>query len=180
MSAFFLTTERIGFRAWTAEDFPLALALWGDPQVTKLIDARGQLSEDQVRERLSREIATQQTHGIQYWPIFLLGNSEHLGCAGLRPYKLAEGILEIGVHLRAPHWGHGYATEAARGVMAFAFDQLAAKALFAGHNPKNDSSRRFLAKISFRYTHDEFYPPTGLNHPSYLLTAAEYEELRKL
>src|SRR5262249_48182763 len=132
-----------------------------------------------VRERLSREIATQQAHGIQYWPSFLLSSSEHLGCAGLRPYRLAEGILEIGVHLRARHWGHGYATEAARGVMAFAFDQLAAKAFFPGHNPKTDLPRHLPPNPGSRYPHDDLSPPTGLNHPSYLLTAAEFEELRR-
>ena len=26
-----------------------------------------------------------------------------------------------------------------------------------------------LHRLGFRYTHDELYPPTGLNHPSYLL-----------
>jgi [ribosomal protein S5]-alanine N-acetyltransferase len=29
--------------------------------------------------------------------------------------------------------------------------------------------RQLLAKLGFHYTHDEFYPPTGLQHPSYLL-----------
>src|SRR5262245_42339410 len=112
-SAYFLTSERIGFRTWAVEDLPLAMGLWGDPEVTKLIDARGQLSEDQVRERLSREIATQASHGIQYWPAFLLGTGEHLGCGGLRPYRPDEGVYELGSHLRPRYWGQGYATEVA-------------------------------------------------------------------
>ncbi len=43
--------------------------------------------------------------------------------------------------------------------------------LMAGHHPKNASSQRVLEKLGFRYTHDELYPPTGLQHRSYLLTA---------
>jgi hypothetical protein len=31
-----------------------------------------------------------------------------------------------------------------------------------------------MNKLGFRYTHDEFYPPTGLNHPAYLLQADEF------
>jgi RimJ/RimL family protein N-acetyltransferase len=46
---------------------------------------------------------------------------------------------------------------------------LAASALFAGHHPANRSSRDLLLKLGFRYTHDEYYAPTGLQHPSYLL-----------
>src|SRR5262249_46996823 len=156
MIAYFLCTERLGFRLWTPDDLPIALALWGDPEVTRLIDVQGQLSEEQVGERLLREIATMTAHGVQYWPIFLRKTGEHVGCCGLRPYKPTEGVYEIGVHLRAQHWGQGYATEAARAVMRHAFNTLKATGLFAGHNPTNESSRHFLQKLGFRYTHDEF------------------------
>lgn len=102
------------------------------------------------------------------------GASAHAGCAGLRPYRPEAGILELGVHLRTGHWGKGLATEAARTVIAHAFNDRGASCLFAGHNPDNQASRRLLAKLGFRYTHDELYPPTGLLHPSYLLERAEW------
>ncbi len=79
----------------------------------------------------------------------------------------SRGILEVGVHIRSGHWNRGYALEATRAmVMAYAFDTLSAAALFAGHNPTNVGSRRLLTKLGFRYTHDKFYEPTGLHHPS--------------
>ncbi|MEW5870964.1 MAG: GNAT family N-acetyltransferase [Chloroflexota bacterium] len=173
-AGYFLRSPRLGFRRWQASDFHLALALWGDPQVTRLIDARGQLSPEQVQQRLEKEIATQQEYGVQYWPIFLLESGEHIGCCGLRPYDLPGQVYEIGFHIRSAHWRQGYAIEAARAVIDYAFRQLGAKALFAGHNPNNQASRALLLKLGFRYTHDEYYPPTGLQHPSYLLAVAEY------
>ena len=103
---FFLQTARLGFRRWSTEDLPLALALWGDPAVTRLIG--GPLSREQVRERLAREIATQESQGMQYWPLFLLATGEHVGCCGLRPYK--PSLLELGVHLKEEYWGKGYAS----------------------------------------------------------------------
>ena len=144
--------------------------MWGDPEVTRFIG--GPFSDEQVRERLAREIATCGEHGMQYWPVFLLGSGEHVGCCGLRPYDLAKGVLELGCHVRRTHWRHGYAQEAARAVIGYAFESLGASALFAGHNPANESSRQLLSKLGFRYTHDELYAPTGLHHPSYLLRAA--------
>ena len=177
-SGYFLTTERLGFRWWSEDDFDLAWRLWGDPDVTKLIDARGALTKEQVRQRLLREIATAESHGIQYWPIFLLESDEHVGCCGLRPYDPSSGIPEMGVHIRSRYWNRGYALEATRAVIAYAFDRLSAAALFAGHNPRNEASRRLLGKLGFRYTHDELYEPTGLHHPSYLLTAEEFARLR--
>jgi RimJ/RimL family protein N-acetyltransferase len=174
---YFLITTRLGFRRWREEDLPLALGLWGDYEVTKLIDTRGQLTTNQVQERLTKEIATEKEHGVQYWPIFLRETDEHVGCCGLRPYDLAKSIYEIGFHIRSTHWRRGYAAEAARAVIAYALDKLKAKALFAGHNPKNEASQILLEKLGFQYTHDEYYPPTGLKHPSYLLKAEEYANL---
>ena len=173
-SEYFLRTPRIGFRIWKEEDFHLAMGLWGDVKVTHFFDARGKLSQTQVSERLSQEILNQQLHSIQYWPIFLLEGGRHLGCCGLRPYDESKNVLEIGFHIRYRHWGQGYASEAAHAVIRYAFDIINVSGLFAGHNPKNDASRYLLGKLGFRYTHDEFYKPTGLNHPSYLMTADEY------
>ncbi len=171
---YFLSSARLGFRYWRVEDIDLARGLWGDPAVTRLIDARGQLSDKQVYQKLQQEIATAAQVGVQYWPIFLCSTGEHIGCCGLRPHDLAQNIYEIGFHIRARYWRRGFATEAAQRVIKFAFAELGAQALFAGHNPQNTVSRRLLTKLGFRYTHDEFYEPTGLDHPSYLLTREDY------
>jgi RimJ/RimL family protein N-acetyltransferase len=172
--AFFLQTERLGFRPWSESDIELAAALWSDPEVTRFIG--GPYSRERVQERLSKEIAAWRFDRIQYWPIFLLSTGEHVGCCGLRPKKPEEKILELGFHLRPAHWGFGYASEAARAVVGYAFRTLGARGLFAGHNPANEASRRLLKKLGFRYSHDEFFPLTGMNHPSYLLMADELAE----
>jgi RimJ/RimL family protein N-acetyltransferase len=167
---YFILSERIGFREWTLDDFSLAMQLWGDPLVTQFITASGQLTEEEVRQRLAKEMATREAHGIQYWPIFALEGNEFLGCCGLRPFGTDDRVRELGFHLCAARWGKGYATEAAHAVIGYAFSWLGLDALFAGHNPNNTASRYVLTKLGFRYTHDEFYEPTGLQHPSYWLT----------
>jgi len=166
---YFLTTERLGFRIWKREDLGLAQGLWGDPAVARFIYATGPPSSEAIQECLARELALQTEHGFQYWPIFLLGDASHVGCCGLRPYRPSEGIHELGVHIRPTFWRKGFAFEAATAVINYAFEVLRARGLFAGHNPTNDASRQLIAKLGFRYTHDELYPPTGLQHPSYLL-----------
>jgi RimJ/RimL family protein N-acetyltransferase len=170
---YFLTSRRLGFRTWREADLDLARGLWGDLRVTRLFDARGAFSRQQVEDRLRREITTQRDHQVQYWPIFELATGAHVGCAGLRPYDLPGMIFEIGFHIRPEHWRQGFALEAARAVMAYAFERMVIKALFAGHHPDNTASRRLLAKLGFAYTHDEYYPPTGRHHPSYLLSAVD-------
>lgn len=173
-SDYFLTSRRLGFRTWREADLDLAFDLWGDLRVTRLFDARGALSRQHVEDRLRREITTQHDHQVQYWPIFEIATGAHVGCAGLRPYDLSQKISEIGFHIRPEHWRKGYALEAARAVMGYAFEPMALRALFAGHHPDNTASRHLLAKLGFSYTHDAYYPPTGRDHPSYLLTAADF------
>jgi [ribosomal protein S5]-alanine N-acetyltransferase len=167
MRNYFLRSARLGFGIWSAEDLPLALGLWGDPEVTKLTG--GPFSPAQVRERLSREVANQERHEIQYWPIFLLQTGEHAGCCGLQPRAPNTGVFELGFQLRKTFWAQGLGREAAEAVIARAFTTLGISALYAGHHPKNVGSRRLLEKLGFRYTHDEFYPPTGQVEPCYLL-----------
>ena len=168
MSEYFLTSGRLGFRHWRQADEPLALALWTDPMVTRFIATRP-LAGHEALLRLNREIDTQASHGIQYWPMFLLEGDVFVGCCGLRPREREPDVPEFGVHLRPDHWGRGLAAEGARAVFSHAFESLGCRALFAGHNPGNDASRKLLTKLGFTHTHDEFYPPTGLMHPSYRL-----------
>ncbi len=153
------------------DDLPLAHALWGDPRVTRFIG--GPFSPAQVEERLRQEIASMGAHSVQYWPLFLLAGDEHVGCCGLRPHRPHDRVYELGFHLRPAHWGRGLAVEAGRAIVTFAFQTVGATGLFAGHHPANAASRRVLEKLGFRFTHAELYAPTGLRHPSYLLTRAE-------
>lgn len=153
-------TARLRFRWWQQDDAPLAVALWGDPKVVQHL---GAVKAD---ERLAAELELARTHGVQYWPIF--AGEEHVGCCGLRPR--GDRTLELGFHLLPKHWGHGLAQEASRSVISHAFHGLGVAALFAGHHPDNAGSRHTLTRLGFRYTHDEPYAATGLNHPSYALT----------
>ena len=169
MDDHFLRSSRLGFRHWRLADTPLAMQLWMDPAVTRFIASRP-LDEDEVVRRLHREIETQARDGMQYWPLFLLDGSAFVGCCGLRPREHEPDIPEFGVHLCSGYWRRGLAIEAAAAVFSHAFDTCGYRALFAGHNPGNSASRGLLTKLGFAHTHDEFYPPTGLMHPSYRLT----------
>lgn len=174
MKNYILNTERLGFSLWGEEDIPDALELWGNPKVTKFIAPDGKMSKEQIEQRLKKEIKTYNSDNVQYWPVYSLETSQNIGCCGLRPYDLENNIFEMGVHLKEKYWGKGFAKEACSAVIEYAFKTLKVNAIFAGHNPRNIASAQLLKKLGFTYTHDEFYPPTGLQHPSYLMTSKNY------
>jgi ribosomal-protein-alanine N-acetyltransferase len=159
-------TARLAFRLWRDDDFPLAWSLFGEPRVTALVG--GPFDAPAVRARLAAEIDNQRAHGIQYWPIALRdGERDFVGCCGLKPR--APNVHELGFYIVPARWRQGFALEAARSAIAYAFDALGVGELFAGHHPDNDGSRHVLAALGFRYTHDELYPPTRTMHPGYAL-----------
>ena len=169
--SYFMASSRLSFREWSSADTSLAVALWGDAKVTALIG--GPFSTELACQRLQRELETRASSGVQYWPMFLTATDMFVGCCGLRPYRPEERVLELGFHLLPAHWGQGLAFEAAQTVIRHAFDTLGVRGLFAGHHPNNVASERLLLRLGFRYTHRDYYEPTGLMHPSYLLTASE-------
>ncbi len=167
---YFLRPDRLGWRTWTPHDRALALLLWNDPDVMRLLG--GPFGEDKVDARLAVEAHNLLTHRVQDWPVFALTDGAHVGVCGLKPYRPEQSVFELGFHLHRADWNGGYATEAARAVIAYARDTLGVGELFAGHHPENTASRRVLEKLGFRYAYDEFYAPTGLAHPGYTLTVA--------
>ncbi|HZR58992.1 MAG TPA: GNAT family N-acetyltransferase [Terriglobales bacterium] len=167
---YFLKTARLGFRCWTGDDLPLAIQLWGDIEVTRFFG--GPFSDQEITQRLEREIARMQAHQFQYWPMHLLSDHEYVGCCGLRPYRQEVEIPELGFHLRPKYWGQGLAHEAATAIIDFAFNVIGAKALSAGHHPENLNSKKVLERLGFQYTHEEYFPALRMSIPYYLLSRA--------
>jgi RimJ/RimL family protein N-acetyltransferase len=167
MRNFFMKSERLGFSVWEPADIELARLLWGDPAVSKYICAAGVFTPTEIEKRLSTEIANGNTVHMQYWPIFLTATGDLVGCCGLRPK--GEDGLELGFHLRPCYWGMGLATEAGRTVIEYAKRSFPGRPIFAGHHPQNKASSHVLQKLGFSFVDAEFYPPTGLMHPTYIL-----------
>ncbi len=145
--------------------------------MTRFLCAAGRFTPQEVQERLAQEIGNQNSRHIQYWPVFEEESGSLVGCCGLRP---AGDEYELGFHLCPAFWGKGYGEEAARSVMEYAFTELGAHVLRAGHHPKNEASRRLLKKLGFRYGKEELYPPTGLLHPMYEIELETWNEIHKI
>jgi [ribosomal protein S5]-alanine N-acetyltransferase len=130
-------TERLVARSWQIKDLPLAIELWGDPAVTAIIDSRGKLSDAQVAEKLRAEIERERSHGVQYWALFDHRNGGFVGCGGLRPwiYTPGEPNFEVGFHLVQSCCGIGLATEAARGVLEYAWHKRGSRKSMPGTIP---------------------------------------------
>jgi [ribosomal protein S5]-alanine N-acetyltransferase len=80
-----------------------------------------------------------------------LRSTGHLcGGIGLHP-DAQQPRAELGYWIGVPFWGNGYATEAARAVIEYGFQELKLERIFASHFKGNDRSGRVLQKIGMRY-----------------------------
>ncbi len=68
-----------------------------------------------------------------------------------------ENAPEFGYSFAVDHWGKGYATEAARAVIDYAFEEFAIDELLSGARVLNPASRHVLEKCGFQWTGVELH-----------------------
>ena len=82
--------------------------------------------------------------------LFLRETGTLVGSSGLHRIDWSVPKFEIGYWCRTPFAGRGYATEAVRGIAAFAFDTLDAKRVEIRCDPLNRPSARVAERAGFR------------------------------
>ena len=102
-------------------------------------------------------------HGFGLWALEIPGVAPFAGFVGLSVPGFTAPFtpcVEIGWRLAAAHWGRGYATEAARAVLAHAWDVVGLDEVVSFTTAGNDRSRAVMTRIGMR--HD---PAADFDHP---------------
>lgn len=73
-----------------------------------------------------------------------------VGCIGIGSNQ-EQGRGELGYWIGTPYWGHGYATEATKAIVAFGFEQLNLDRIFAAYISGNRASGRVMEKVGMTY-----------------------------
>lgn len=82
--------------------------------------------------------------------ITLRSDGRQVGGVGLRVDQHHQHA-ELGYWLGVPYWGRGYASEAAREMLRYGFENLHLHRIFASHFKHNPASGRILKKIGMRH-----------------------------
>src|SRR5262245_16177279 len=143
-----LETERLALRRLTMEDLDSLAEIYRDPDVRRYFP-EGTLTHEETREELEWIIDVYYgQYGFGLWATTLKETNEFIGRCGLLPWEI-EGRAEVEVAylLARSHWGRGLATEAARAVLSYGFDELHLLRLISLIDPANDASVRVAVKI---------------------------------
>lgn len=90
------------------------------------------------------------------WAVTTIDNGRYIGHAALRPRPEKSGEWEISYMLEKKAWGKGYATEVARRLIAFGFEEMKLKEVFATVDPANKASLNILEKLGLKILKSEF------------------------
>jgi len=163
-----LHTERLVLRGWQPADLAPFAALNADPEVAAFL--AGPLTREASDVLVDRISAGWRDHGFGLWAVARLEDDLLLGFTGLSlPSWAPEPAPEIGWRLARPAWGHGYATEAAREAMRFAFEELALDGLVSYTAVANARSLRVMERLGMHRDnarrYDFLHPNLPDGHP---------------
>jgi ribosomal-protein-alanine N-acetyltransferase len=157
-----LTTSRLRLRPWRDDDLDAWAALNVDPEVMRFFPSL--LDRDQARAGMTRINASIAERGYGLWAVEVLGGVRFIGFCGIRdvPFDAAfTPAVEIGWRFARAHWGHGYATEAARASLVYGFDVLGLAEIVAMLVPDNRRSAAVCERLGM-----ERDPNADFDHPS--------------
>ena len=146
----FFETERLTVRAMLASDVEAFVAYRSDPEV-----ARYQSWEDYTLEQGRALVADmlELRPGLpgewyQFAVVDAAGDlvGDLAACVDADEHRQ----LEVGFTLAPGHQGKGYATEALRGLLAYAFDTLSMHRVIAVTDAENAAAAALLARVGFR------------------------------
>jgi RimJ/RimL family protein N-acetyltransferase len=155
-------TPRLLLRHWREEDRVPFAEMGADAEVMEHFPARmSRADSDSFIDGVGADL---EQRGWGLWAVEELSTGRFLGFTGLNVPGFDAPFLpatEIGWRLRRDAWGRGYATEAANGVLAVAFDDLELEELVSFTTVANTRSRAVMTRIGMvRDPADDFQHPT--------------------
>ena len=160
-------TDRLILRRVCPGDLPVWLEHMNTPQVMEMVG--GVKSAEEVVQDFAR-MAQGGEGDLPFVFVALKADSALIGKGGLvrieteiAPDALRDQV-QIGWSLRADHWGHGYATEAARAFLALGFERFELPVIYAQTSERNRGSWRVMERLGMARLaeldyDDPDYPP---------------------
>lgn len=133
-----------------------------DPRVMEFFPSV--LDRAQVVAQIARYRAHFAEHGFGFWAVEVPGVADFVGLCGIAHVRFQAHFtpcVEIGWRLAHDYWGRGYAPEAARAALDYAFTTLGFSEVVAFTTVSNARSRRVMQKIGMTYD-----PADDFDHPS--------------
>ncbi len=151
MPKYLFKSERLGFRNWQENDLEELAAINADPQVMEFFPSTQ--SKEKTRDFIGRMQNLFSRKGHCYFAVEELATREFIGFIGLGEQTFEASFtpcIDIGWRLAKRFWGQGYATEGAKRVLQFAFQNLGLSEINSIASISNVKSTNVMKKIGMQ------------------------------
>jgi len=146
-----LETQRLRLRPLTPEDAATVARLAGRREIAHTtISIPHPYSEDQARQWIATHTGQSDAAKGILFGVAARDDVQLIGAAGLRDIDAEHSQAELGFWIGVQSWSKGYATEAARRVVRYAFEELQLNRVYAHHMVRNPASGRVLEKLGMK------------------------------
>lgn len=155
-----LMTERLKLRQWIQEDYPYFAKLNADTEVMEFYPSVLSETESNTMAIRIKSLIEENTWG--FWAIELIETKQFIGFVGLNSpsYNLPiTPCVEIGWRLAKEHWGKGYATEAGKATLKFAFEELDLGEVYSFASVDNQKSVAVMKRLGLKNGNNNFEHP---------------------
>ena len=144
-----LETARLRLREMVSDDLDFVATMLADAEVARYYERT--FTRKDAAEWLARQRDRYAREGHGLWLVIDRGTGDPVGQVGLAMQEV-EGARhpEIGWLLHRPHWGRGYATEAALATRDAAFERWRYPRVISLIRPVNHPSRRVAERIGMK------------------------------
>ena len=157
-----LETDRLLLRPFRNADHAAYAAICADPEVMKYIGTGTPLSATDAWRSMAASLGHWELLGYGMFAVEEKAGGAFVGRVGFLDPPGWPGF-ELGWLLGRDYWGRGYATEAARTCLAYAFGTLGRERVISLIRPGNDPSIRVAERIGERLSGEvEFLGGTAL------------------
>jgi RimJ/RimL family protein N-acetyltransferase len=145
-----LETLRLELRSFVDGDLDDLCRLDSDPRVMKYIANGKPATREAVAQRLKRFLRYPTLYpDLGAWRASRRDNGAYIGWFALN-YAGNTTDIEVGYRLLPEAWGRGFATEGAKALVDYGFDDLGLHRIIGVTHPGNKASQRVLQKAGLR------------------------------
>jgi RimJ/RimL family protein N-acetyltransferase len=144
-----LETERLRLRAFRGEDLDAYASMCADPEVMQYLGTGVTLGRADAWRSIAGILGHWKLLGYGMFAVERRDNGAFIGRVGFLDPPDWPGF-ELGWVLGREHWGQGFAQEAARRALAFAFDELRRDRVISLIRPANARSIRVAEALGER------------------------------
>lgn len=152
-----LTTARLLLRPSAAADAARAFEIRSDPAVARMLSRASFPPDPDETAAWFADHPREWEEGLAF-RFAITRHDRMIGLADLDDLSVDGEEAEIGIWLEQACWGRGYASEAARALVDWAFGPLGLSRIRAGHAQDNAGSARMVETFGFRHVGDVAVP----------------------